>query len=163
MCRHLCHQEEGHSFVPLRTSSRSPCLISRAYHAPGCEIIVIVGKASNSMIWRVCAVKDEQENFQAQSVPYLRCLCATTHHHLTLYTGLRSESVKTVFKTRKDRRYLNGLTSQFEPGGCQTNPVLQFKHQDWIFKCTGMLVMVSGSLAFILLASPPVYWDYSGN
>lgn len=123
-----------------------------------CEIIVIVGKASNSTIWRVCVVKDEQENFQAQFVLYLRGLCATTHHHLILHTGLRSEGVKTVIKTRGHRHYLKGLTSQFKP-----NNVHQFKHQHWIFKCTGMLVMIFGSLAFILLASPSLYWEYSGN
>lgn len=63
------------------------------------------------MICRVCVVKDEQENLQAQSVLYLRCLCAATHHHLILHTGLRSESLKTVLKTRKDRHYLKGVTS----------------------------------------------------
>lgn len=108
-------------------------------------------------------MKDEQGDFQAQSVLFLRCLCATTHHRLILHTGLRSEGVKTVFKTRKDRHYLKGLTSRFEPGSCQTNHVLQFKHQDWIFKCTGMLGIVSGSLAFTFLASSPLYWEYSGN
>lgn len=108
-------------------------------------------------------MKDEQEDTQAQSMLYLRCLCATTHNHLILYTGLRLEGVKTVFKTRKDGHYLKGLTSRFDPGGCQTNHVLQFKHQDWIFKHIGMLVMVSGSPAFILSASPSLYWEYSGN
>lgn len=108
-------------------------------------------------------MKDEQENFQAQSLLHLRYLCAVTHHHLILHTGLRLEGAKTLFKTRKDRHYLKGLTSRFEPEGCQTNPVLQFKHQDWILKCAVMLVMVPGSLDFILLASAPLYWDYSGH
>lgn len=103
-------------------------------------------------------VKDEQENFHAQSELHLKGLCATTPHHLILHAELRSEGVKTVFKTRENRHYLKDLTSQFEP-----NPVLQFKHHRWIFKRTGMLVMIFGSLAFILLASPSLYWEYSGN
>lgn len=108
-------------------------------------------------------MKDEQENFQAQSVLYLRCLCATTHHHLILHTGLRSEGVKIALKTGKDRHYLKGVTSQSEPGGCQTNHVLQLKHQEWIFKCIGTLVMLSGSLAFKHLASSPLILGVIGN